>query len=102
MDLRFLLTRPSRDVTEAMTLNVLTATFLLTRPSRDVTGSKRRCVPQIRFLLTRPSRDVTFIPRRIFAYYGISTHTPLAGRDGAWVQTRPTVPDFYSHAPRGT
>ena len=31
----------------------------------------------------------------------ISTHTPLAGRDGAMVIPEEQE-DFYSHAPRGT
>ena len=35
--------------------------FLLTRPSRDVTAGAFRVLPGVlQFLLTRPSRDVTF------------------------------------------
>ena len=33
------------------------------------------------FLLTRPSRDVTISFSTLFRRNGISTHTPLAGRD---------------------
>ena len=76
------------------------------------------------FLLTRPSRDVTKGLTGDVAAIRISTHTPLAGRDAAWLKelktrrfllTRPSRDvtaggggaggaggDFYSHAPRGT
>ena len=31
----------------------------------------------------------------------ISTHTPLAGRDGGYEGRKENIYDFYSHAPRG-
>ncbi len=33
---------------------------------------------------------------------GISTHTPLAGRDSVQKKMLEIEADFYSHAPRGT
>ena len=101
---KFLLTRPSRDVTDtdqatAQVDEISTHTplagrdhqknrrvwchkiFLLTRPSRDVTVSGPCLASGERvFLLTRPSRDVTYTP----------------GGFGRYLY------DFYSHAPRGT
>ena len=56
---RFLLTRPSRDVTEYMYCKSCEPGFLLTRPSRDVTSSAMASATAFAFLLTRPSRDVT-------------------------------------------
>ena len=32
----------------------------------------------------------------------ISTHTPLAGRDGVMGLVKSGISNFYSHAPRGT
>ena len=57
----FLLTRPSRDVTDNQHQPFPSnRKFLLTRPSRDVTPVGRRPGRDgQRFLLTRPSRDVT-------------------------------------------
>ena len=79
---KFLLTRPSRDVTTIgayagfsatisthtplagrdavdTLLGALIGVFLLTRPSRDVTCVKLLQITALLFLLTRPSRDVT-------------------------------------------
>ncbi len=59
--------------------------FLLTRPSRNVTMS---CIVKDggeQFLLTRPSRDVTIGRKRYEKVITISTHTPLAGRD-LWIK----------------
>ena len=56
--------------------------FLLTRPSRGVTNGAQ-CSPDgyQKFLLTRPSRGVTIMIIRHRRFIAISTHTPLAGRD---------------------
>ena len=55
--------------------------FLLTRPLRDVTVKDAGNSVFMRFLLTRPLRDVTTLKLFILIGTGISTHTPLAGRD---------------------
>ena len=56
--------------------------FLLTRPSRDVTISPDTNSPILEaFLLTRPSRDVTIFLRSYHPSRRVSTHTSLAGRD---------------------
>ena len=55
--------------------------FLLTRPSRDVTDLSPVHRWSSWFLLTRPSRDVTFFLDTPISRPQISTHTPLAGRD---------------------
>ena len=79
---QFLLTRPSRDVTEGITENAKLATISTHTPlaGRDylVSAFTRNC---IRFLLTRPSRDVTPSGCLCWPHHSISTHTPLAGRD---------------------
>ena len=78
----FLLTRPLRDVTNALRAFPHPKQFLLTRPLRDVTNGKMNAVTVIIFLLTRPLRDVTIISIQFYSiYFAISTHTPLAGRD---------------------
>ena len=103
-DGQFLLTRPSRDVTNVYVTSVfihciisthtslagrdkyfrcclsLSVQFLLTRPSRDVTFLRSLIVTISIFLLTRPSRDVTF----------------------AEVEPDDYTANFYSHVPRGT
>ena len=79
---KFLLTRPSRDVTSLtagyirgkfisthtslagrdmnrVIMPVWDMVFLLTRPSRDVTTGTEKGRKRGQFLLTRPSRDVT-------------------------------------------
>ena len=55
--------------------------FLLTRPSRDVTPILSSDSFVILFLLTRPSRDVTHVLADDLPRFQISTHTSLAGRD---------------------
>ena len=57
--------------------------FLLTRPSRGVTCWIALVILVILFLLTRPSRGVTNIIHIARTDIFISTHTPLAGRDGS-------------------
>ena len=122
---RFLLTRPLRDVTEALSgmlalINDFYShapygtwpettehrqrpdTFLLTRPLRDVTVIYVRSVLFREFLLTRPLRDVTIWFVTFFTLAGISTHTPLTGRDRLALCFNLWPPDFYSHAPYGT
>ena len=59
------------------------AKFLLTRPSRDVTKMSPASSSIWSFLLTRPSRDVTYYPAGDVKNVNISTHTSLAGRDPA-------------------
>ncbi len=100
---RFLLTRPSRDVTRGIPVVASGEhQFLLTRPSRDVTQSieNRNC--RCEFLLTRPSRDVTTPYVYPITVGRISTHTPLAGRDPVLQERMQKLLHFYSHAPRGT
>ena len=53
------------------------------------------------FLLTRPSRGATRVHSSRQGSSRISTHTPLAGRDGRFVMGLFVHVDFYSHAPRG-
>ena len=55
----------------------------------------------MQFLLTRPSRGATNMSLCHAAYFCISTHTPLAGRDGGFWNSGDGANDFYSHAPRG-
>ena len=55
----------------------------------------------VQFLLTRPSRGATNMSLCHAAYFCISTHTPLAGRDGGFWNSGDGANDFYSHAPRG-
>ena len=78
---RFLLTRPSRDVTYRNHFHNVLCLFLLTRPSRDVTDFERVFAFSLGFLLTRPSRDVTIMHDLKNNTLHISTHTSLAGRD---------------------
>ena len=101
----FLLTRPLRDVTgqnSFLLLHPLLSThtplagrdlrkvhgewltwiFLLTRPLRDVTFFFSFLINRLKsFLLTRPLRDVTTSAIYTWSAVGLSTHTPLAGRD---------------------
>ena len=99
---RFLLTRPSRDVTAGHWVITASTKFLLTRPSRDVTGTDEDVVQSLEFLLTRPSRDVTIPIVNIWPWEKISTHTSLAGRDRNCPAEYPGLRHFYSHVPRGT
>ena len=55
--------------------------FLLTRPSRGATANRQAAAVMREFLLTRPSRGATSFAIRICDRHGVSTHTPLAGRD---------------------
>ena len=76
--------------------------FLLTRPSRDVTNITDIPPRTLPFLLTRPSRDVTlFLHFYQFTVF-ISTHTSLAGRDILSNYDVLNIKNFYSHVPRGT
>ena len=59
---KFLLTRPSRGVTQSRRPCLFGLLFLLTRPSRGVTLFYLRKASSNGFLLTRPSRGVT-LPR---------------------------------------
>ena len=77
----FLLTRPSRGVTRRNKKTAQFYIFLLTRPSRGVTEITACSGKEGKFLLTRPSRGVTDADEHESAAEGISTHTPLAGRD---------------------
>ena len=54
----------------------------------------------VKFLLTRLSRGVTLTAQYQEVYIIISTHTPLARRDLALVNSAVDVWDFYSHASR--
>ena len=75
--------------------------FQLTRPSRGVTmcaAMARNAI--LSFQLTRPSRGVT--KNYQFTHLlEISTHTPLAGRDGIDGTINTVKQYFNSHAPRG-
>ena len=53
------------------------------------------------FLLTRPSRGATRLRDGLIDEFDISTHTPLAGRDGKVYSKIQLRTYFYSHAPRG-
>ncbi len=54
-----------------------------------------------KFLLTRPSRGATGLINGRKQTLRISTHTPLAGRDGLEAGKDALSSHFYSHAPRG-
>ena len=95
----FLLTRPSRDVTFFNGRQYKRLQFLLTRPSRDVTKRSAGMNIRLQFLLTRPSRDVTFGVVAVDDEDGISTHTPLAGRDGFWQGQRLHISRFLLTRP---
>ena len=53
------------------------------------------------FLLTRPLRGATSANGRCEQLNGISTHTPLAGRDRQFRNDVRSLDNFYSHAPCG-
>ena len=78
------------------------AEFLLTRPLRDVTKTLLGLPSVQLFLLTRPLRDVTYTDGACSGNPGISTHTPLAGRDDFDEFYDAGKIHFYSHAPCGT
>ena len=80
--MKFLLTRPSRDVTSIcdlfrIILRISTHTPLAGRDAL----SDAVLFDASEFLLTRPSRDVTQYEYTNSVTISISTHTPLAGRD---------------------
>ena len=81
MEKKFLLTRPSRDVTNESGIIYTAKTISTHTPlaGRDIAFPLVH--PSMSFLLTRPSRDVTQKQRKLLSVMGISTHTPLAGRD---------------------
>ena len=122
---QFLLTRPSRDVTNIPIFFSLQRIISTHTPlaGRDWQYDRGRVAKRISthtplagrdapapgrfprsplFLLTRPSRDVTGTKTREEILSIISTHTPLAGRDLTAIMRGPPDQDFYSHAPRGT
>ena len=76
--------------------------FLLTRPSRDVTEWNRAELETAVISTHTPlaGRDTNIIRKN--TSIGISTHTPLAGRDKEKAETAEETLNFYSHAPRGT
>ena len=101
--LRFLLTRPLRDVTETIAealpnMSISTHTPLAGRDEYplDCFGYYSP------FLLTRPLRDVTETAEQPQPETAISTHTPLAGRDADNISNLNFHAHFYSHAPCGT
>ena len=53
------------------------------------------------FLLTRPLRGATYQRQLVDLLGGISTHTPLAGRDPLRGVLASPIFHFYSHAPCG-
>ena len=59
-----------------------------------------RWIPVFLFLLTRLSRGVTRHVYRKELHCHISTHTPLARRDGGSVKSTNKRIYFYSHASR--
>ena len=97
----FLLTRPSRGATDNLAFQPDNIVFLLTRPSRGATPDRINTRWITKFLLTRPSRGATTVPEGYHDGSGISTHTPLAGRDGKRISVDVNDVNFYSHAPRG-
>ena len=99
---RFLLTRPSRDVTRNTGTGHKKIKFLLTRPSRDVTASLF-CVFNASQISTHtPLAGRDHLSKVFYRLYNISTHTPLAGRDSFQLLPDLCQRNFYSHAPRGT
>ena len=90
-----------RDAGDCLTKCVLHK-FLLTRPSRDVTRIASHSFCVMGFLLTRPSRDVTNPTLLLPLLTVISTHTSLAGRDQIRRVHCCSFLHFYSHVPRGT
>ena len=103
---------------------IVVEVFLLTRPLRGATARASGAAGTNEFLLTRPLRGATVVFPMLFItaehFYShapcgarpwcfqcflllqsISTHTPLAGRDGAAFRRLDDVENFYSHAPCG-
>ena len=77
--------------------------FLLTRPSRDVTNIIAVFAVNHRISTHTPlaGRDLRASAPSNNAR-SISTHTPLAGRDLHELEIMVDSYNFYSHAPRGT
>ena len=98
----FLLTRPSRGATGCKCYTFFTTSFLLTRPSRGATPWPGIWLSTIRNFYSHAPRGARLrIDAGETRRYSISTHTPLAGRDGFIHLTVSTGYNFYSHAPRG-
>ena len=76
--------------------------FLLTRPLRDVT-SRSGTLYHFQAISTHtPLAGRDYIRRKENEENAISTHTPLAGRDRVHMGERLSRNYFYSHAPCGT
>ncbi len=76
--------------------------FLLTRPSRDVTDQYNTGMYNGMISTHTPLAGRDELWKRFGRNVKISTHTPLAGRDLRGPQGPKGDTDFYSHAPRGT
>ena len=76
--------------------------FLLTRPLRDVTITIDVQITEITISTHTPLAGRDENDAILICDYKISTHTPLAGRDSQWVDGWRETCDFYSHAPCGT
>ena len=77
-------------------------TFLLTRPSRDVTNGRLKNYTNSGISTHTPLAGRDDVGAQLIGGILISTHTPLAGRDRENGNVSPLFSDFYSHAPRGT
>ena len=97
---RFQPTRPLRGATSrAGQTVILTSPFQPTRPLR---GATLRCGPKserTKFQPTRPLRGATKRISEPIHNSSISTHAPLAGRDGAIYVTTVTTDGISTHAP---
>ena len=99
---KFLLTRPLRDVTKMSSQDPEPEKISTHTPLAGRDGVRQEDRRRERFLLTRPLRDVTSPGCAGWWHAGISTHTPLAGRDAPVRTLRASAANFYSHAPCGT
>ena len=97
----FQLTRPLRGATSTNSTVTNDTTFQLTRPLRGATTFVAGIVPSFEFQLTRPLRGATTSNARKQTIAGISTHTPLAGRDLWQSLLGSNDQHFNSHAPCG-
>ena len=121
----FLLTRPSRDVTQYSLLyqsqwaisthtslagrDRLAALYFLPHPhfySHVPRGTWQKMEDIIRresdFYSHVPRGTWQYMARYLRAHWSISTHTSLAGRDANTAIKPTTKTYFYSHVPRGT
>ena len=73
--------------------------FQPTRPLRGATCNSSDKDKDNKFQPTRPLRGATFYGRRRFLVYDISTHAPLAGRDGLRCRCAPYVDTFQPTRP---